>query len=192
MLASFWTRIYPLYAFLHREDFEESYCELWTAPPHEKIPVAAANGVASGYYGNPIHREPPLHGDYIPESRRFHILLNIMYALGCSSDTSMHSTTQAQRGHFYWTRCKGLLERDFDIFNRPRIRFIQSVLYMSVYMQSTEELTSASWNLSAVGIRMSQTLGLHCAVTDRSQDARRLKLQFIRAQTWAGCLMMDR
>jgi hypothetical protein len=194
MLASFWTRTYPLYPFLNRSDFDESYRQLWTPPSHNNVPasMATADDGDSGYHEDPGQHRVRVHGDGIPESRRFHVLLNIMYALGCLSSTSKHTTTQAERAQFYWRRCKDLLERDFDIFNRPRTRFIQAVLYMSVYMQSTEELTSASWNLSAIAIRMSQALGLHCAVSNRSLDPARLKLLSVRAQTWAGCVVMDR
>ncbi|CAG9952832.1 unnamed protein product, partial [Clonostachys rosea f. rosea IK726] len=161
MLEVFWLRIYPLYPILDRERFERDYAEIWTSDHSpSSMPPRPASACSPDYrYQYPNHVGP---GDKIPKSRRFHILLNIMFALGRQCDSSEPSARQAQRGDIFWKRSKDLLELDFDIFNQPCIEFIVAFFFMSVYLQSTTELTGACWNFAGLSIRFAQALGLHC------------------------------
>ena len=131
--------------------------------------------------------------DDIPESRRFHILLNAIFALGSHGKSS--ETPQMQQGDLFWSRCKELFELDFDMLNRPRLLLVQAILYMAIYLQSTTELTGACWSLVGIAIRMSQAMGLHSGHTfklERGQNCHIEPRLLIRWKTWAGCILMDR
>lgn len=203
MLSVFWSRIHPLYPFLDRTDFEHSYSKLWTAAPsYDALQQSSSVDTIMVQHNNGSHRHDrrPEAGDQVPESRRFHMLLNIMFALGCQSGGSPALTRETPRGELYWRRCKDLMERDFDIFNRPRLLFTQAMLYMGVYLQSTTELSSACWNIVGVAVRMSEALGLHCSQKFTSRKANdsfhdpSTEPEYLSARwrTWAGCVMIDR
>jgi hypothetical protein len=186
MLTVFWDRIYPLYPFLDREVFDHLYAELWAG---ERGPETfeRAPRPNKGHHSGQRARGSPRNGDGIPSSRIFHVLLNAMYALGCSSDRSKTSSASIRPGDFYWKRCKQVLERDFDVFNIPNLMFVQALLYICIYLQSTQDLTSACWNMVGVAVRMSQTLGLHTMSLQKADPQRS-----VRWLTWAGCVVMDR
>ncbi|KAK5169325.1 uncharacterized protein LTR77_005300 [Saxophila tyrrhenica] len=133
MLSGFWVNIHSLYPFLDRHEFERTYHGLWTAGPSDEL---TESHVYADSYGG---RDEGRWGDRVPESRRFHILLNVMFALGCDSTVSESAAEESQRGEMHWKRCKDLLERDFDIFNRPRILIIQALLYME-YNRALERM----------------------------------------------------
>jgi hypothetical protein len=193
MLTVFWTLVFPLYPFIDREEFDRTYSSLWT--PSGGKQAASLSGPYTSFFDD--HTEhlayEPASGNDVPQMRRFHVLLNMMYALGISFDLSETPVFRAQRGDFYWRRCKSLLELDFDIFNQPTLTFIQALLYMSIYLMCAEELTAASWNLVGCAIRLSQSLGLHRMVhhnySARNRNERR---QSLRWHVWASCVMMDR
>ncbi|KEF56418.1 uncharacterized protein A1O9_07999 [Exophiala aquamarina CBS 119918] len=176
ILALFWDRIYPLYPFIDRPSFEKSYGQLWS-------PASTTSRTANLPYQNLSGVDP------IPESRRFHLLLNAMFALACSWDGL--DGYSVQKGDLYWRRCKQLMELDFDIFNVPRLSLVQGFLYTGLYLQSTTEMTSACWNIIGISVRMSQTLGLHCGA-QRQQDGAEHESYGLRWRIWVGCVVMDR
>lgn len=202
MLELFWLRMHPLYPILDRERFEKEYADIWASSDS----ASSAAGYSSGpvFAGSPDYRHQYSSrwgpGHYIPKSRRFHMLLNMMFALGCRCDTSETVARQAQRGEMFWERCKDLLELDFDIFNQPCIEFIQASLLMCIYLQSTTELTGACWNLVGVAIRFAQALGLHCTFNanarkshpDCKVSSREASYSSLRWRIWAGLVLMDR
>lgn len=193
ILAVFWARIFPLYPFLDREEFERAYNKLWNSAPHTLMVYSSISIDGSDSRQGPVspnRRKSIDTGVQIPESRHFHILLNVIFALGCSWDSSDDSATQ--RGEVYWNRCKELLERSFDIFNCPKLLFIQALLYIGLYLQSTMEMTGACWNMIGAAVRMSQSLGLHNGLRvswERRPDSKRHALRW---KTWIGCIIMDR
>ncbi|KAK5688963.1 hypothetical protein LTS10_000943 [Elasticomyces elasticus] len=199
LLATFFSKIYPLYPFLDRERFEKTYGDLWkpVAPDSMLLDVYHVGPCASSSVQDDEQR--PSRGDDIPESRRFHLLLNFVFALASHWDFRSVSSPKTQGGELYWKRCKELLQRDFDIFNRPRLQFIQALLYMGVWLQSTVGMTGACSNIIAVAIRMSESLGLHCndhvvRVVDRMMTypgGEAPKYCSLRWRVWAGCVMMD-
>ncbi|KAK5728226.1 hypothetical protein LTR17_012131 [Elasticomyces elasticus] len=129
LLATFFSKIYPLYPFLDRERFEKTYGDLWkpVAPDSMLLDVYHVGPCASSSVQDDEQR--PSRGDDIPESRRFHLLLNFVFALASHWDFRSVSSPKTQGDELYWKRCKELLQRDFDIFNRPRLQFIQAPLY---------------------------------------------------------------
>lgn len=155
MLAIFWSKTYPLYPFLDRQSFEDTYSDLWKPASTESLPSGFHYVASSG------GQEWAIRGDDIPESRRYHILLILMFALASNWGSSGPLGSQLQRSELYWKRCKEVLQRGFDIFTRPRLLFIQALLYMGVWLQSTTGLTGACSNIIAVSIKMSEALGLH-------------------------------
>jgi hypothetical protein len=87
LLAVFWQKIHPLYPFLDRADFESHYSELWSASAAELsrkpwLPTAASGAIR--------------HQDKVPQSRRFHLLLNALFAVSCHSDTSEIGLSQSK------------------------------------------------------------------------------------------------
>ncbi|OCT48682.1 hypothetical protein CLCR_04542 [Cladophialophora carrionii] len=199
LLHRFWQKVYPLYPFLDRDQFHRQYSEVWSSSPPEAL-TSSTVIESSLFTKHAGHRR--LLQDKVPDSRRFHILLNAIFAVSCSCDTPNTGLSQAHRGEIYWQRSKSLLELDFDIFNRPNLQFIQAMLYASIYLQSSTELTGACWNLVGVSIRMAQGLGLHnrgshkiegttCGDVDR-QPRSHDTLSCLRCRIWAGCVIMDR
>lgn len=199
MLEIFWLQVHPLYPILDRERFEKDYAGIWTT---DGCSSTASSGTA--FAGSPDYRHQyPTHlgyGKKIPKSRSFHMLLNVMFALGCQCDPSEPSYRQAQRGEVFWRRTKDLLELDFDVFNQPCIEFILAFFFMSVYLQSTTQLTGACWNLVGVAIRFAQALGLHCnshssikKFTEGGNASSGIDIyNSLRWRTWAGLVLMDR
>jgi hypothetical protein len=195
LLHRFWKKVHPLYPFLDRDHFQRQYNEVWSSSPAEAS--ASSMGNQSSFGGSPGHR---VQQDNVPDSRRFHILLNAIFAVSCSCDAPDAGLSQAHRGESYWQRSKRLLELDFDIFNRPNLQFIQAMLYASIYLQSSTELTGACWNLVGVSIRLAQGLGLHNRGSHKiegttcveSQPGAHDTLYCLRCRIWAGCVMMDR
>ncbi|EXJ56535.1 hypothetical protein A1O7_06879 [Cladophialophora yegresii CBS 114405] len=197
LLDRFWKKVYPLYPFLDRDHFCRQYNDVWSSSPLEAL--TSSTVIESSYTEHAGRR---LQQDKVPDSRRFHILLNAVFAVSCSCDTPNTGLSQAHRGEFYWQRSKTLLELDFDIFNRPNLQFIQAMLYASIYLQSSTELTGACWNLVGVSIRLAQGLGLHNRGSHRIEGTtcvdvgRRSRshdtLSCVRCRLWAGCVMMDR
>ncbi len=199
MLAVFWSNIYPLYPFLDREKFDNAYDDLWR-PASAELRASDTNPIHfpawSGVQGYP---ESLGRGDNIPETRPFHILLNLIFALASHWSCSEPSNMQSQRSELYWKRCKELLQRDFDIFTRPRLQSIQALLYIGVWLQSTTGLTGACSNIVAVAIRMSEALALHCNPQSAAQKglaqgkeaSESLVYCSLRWRVWAGCVMMD-
>ncbi|KAK5697228.1 hypothetical protein LTR97_007363 [Elasticomyces elasticus] len=196
LLGTFFSKIYPLYPFLDRERFEKTYGDLWK-PAAPKIMLSDVYNVGRWTSSNVQDDEQRFsRGDDIPESRRFHLLLNLIFALASHWDYRSLSSPQTQGGELYWKRCKELLQRDFDIFNRPRLQIIQALLYMGIWLQSTTGMTGACSNIIAVAIRMSESLGLHCKdrVVDRSTTPQSVEAPrhcSLRWRIWAGCIMMD-
>ncbi|EXJ67881.1 uncharacterized protein A1O5_09228 [Cladophialophora psammophila CBS 110553] len=184
LMAIFWSRVYPLYPFLDQSTFQAAYEDLWASnmqPAHSYL-------TTSQYY---TKLGPAI--DDIPESRRFHILLNAIFAVCSYCEVSDTRERQIQRGALFWKRWKRLLQLDFDIFNRPRLIFIQALLYSAVYLQSSSELTGACWNLTSIAVRMAQALGLHCHRKSPTwQQKRGVETCCLRWRTWAGCVLMDR
>lgn len=192
MLSVFWSHLYPLYPFIDRQDFERAYDDLWSpAPSTSSAPCTTLYVDCSDSHDSQTDQAQLQRGDQIPEPRRFHVLLNVMFALGCHWDISVSGSNQAQRRELYWQRSKALLQRDFDIFNHPRLLFIQALLYMGVYLQSTTELTVACSNLVAVAIRMSESLGLHKSSPGGSRSSGQPDCYSLRWRTWAGCVMIE-
>ncbi|ETI26439.1 hypothetical protein G647_03216 [Cladophialophora carrionii CBS 160.54] len=144
LLHRFWKKVYPLYPFLDRDQFHRQYSEVWSSSPPEAL--TSSTVIESSSFTEHAGRRCLLQ-DKVPDSRRFHILLNAIFAVSCSCDTPNTGLSQAHRGEIYWQRSKSLLELDFDIFNRPNLQFIQALLYASIYLQSSTELTGACWNL---------------------------------------------
>ncbi len=185
LMRIFWKKIHPLYPFLDRNQFECQYNDIWSSSPLGESPTSTVIG-----------------HDKVPSSRRFHFLLNTIFAIACSYDTSDLGLSQTRRGENYWQRSKALLEMDFDIFNRPNLHFVQGMLYASIYLQSSTELTGACWNIVGVSIRLAQGLGLHNRSShslsmSESLDGRppahsTLAPSCLRCRIWAGCVMMDR
>lgn len=196
-LRSFWANVHPLYPFIDQAEFDRQYKEIWCADSTES-PNQSYEYSDTPYPAQSTSRQP----DKIPESRRFHILLNIMMALGCHCDNSGPIASVASRSHLFWLRSKALLELDLDIFNRPRLQFVQALLLLAVYLQCTTELTGACWNLAGVAIRMGQGLGIHSSARSESVRLRRLletdgNCDFLATLTprwriWAGCVIIDR
>ncbi|OQV06633.1 Fungal specific transcription factor domain-containing protein [Cladophialophora immunda] len=182
LMVIFWSRVYPLYPFLDQNAFKAAYEDLWASnmrPAHSYLTISDSES------------EPAI--DDIPESRRFHILLNAIFAVCSHCEESDTRERQIQRGALFWKRWKMLLELDFNIFNRPRLIFIQALLYSAVYIQSSSELTGACWNITSIAVRMSQALGLHCDRKSPSwQQKRHVETFCLHWRTWAGCVMMDR
>ena len=158
LLLRFWKKIHPLYPFLDHAQFERQYNDIWSSSPTEL-------SISQEVVGVPSYRAQQ---DEIPASRRFHILLNAIFAVSCSCNTSASGVSQTHRGESFWQRGKALLELDFDIFNRPNLTFVQAMLYVSIYLQSSTELTGACWNLVGVSVRLAQGLGLHNQSSHRS------------------------
>lgn len=184
LISIFWSQVYPLYPFLDEKEFRAAYEDLWTSEC-QRMQFAYSTGNSDAAI------------DDIPESRRFHILLNAIFAVSTQFDDSEFCKRQIGRGDRFWKRIKNLLQLDFDIFNRPRLAFIQALLYASVYLQSSSELTGACWNLIAIAVRMAQALGLHCVrewVTrhEKLHHDSTQEMNFLRWRTWAGCVLLDR
>lgn len=191
MLRFFWSQIYPIYPYLDRQEFEAAYDKLWSSDCEKSSSSASSHIDSPGIYVRYVDHPAPNDGNAIPESRRFHVLLNSIYALVCAWNTSDVAGTQVKRAEVYRRRVEDLLERDFHIFNRPRLIFIQALLYLSLYLQSTVELTGMCWNIVGVAIRMSQALGLHRLSVSAAESSTNGLLHFLRWRTWAGCVLMD-
>ena len=182
LMLIFWSRIYPLYPFLDESAFRAAYEDLW---------ASSAETVHSHLTTSHAELEPNV--DDIPEARRFHVLLNAIFAVCSHCKESDKGERPLQRGASFFKRWKQLLQLDFDIFNRPRLIFIQALLYSAVYLQSSSELTGACANLVSVAVRMAQALGLHCDEKSSSwQQVYTADVNRLRWRTWAGCVMMDR
>ncbi|RVX69751.1 hypothetical protein B0A52_06396 [Exophiala mesophila] len=175
-LRSFWVNVHPLYPFIDRVEFDRHYEEIWSADSTE-------NSNPSYEYSDPLFwpRSTISKPDKIPESRRFHILLNIMMALGCHCDDSGPIADVATRSHLFWLRAKGLLERDFDVFNRPRVQFIQALLLIAVLSQGLGIPSSAK----SESVRLRRLLE-----TEGNTDY--VATLTSRWRIWAGCVIVDR
>lgn len=158
LLNIYWESAHSVFPFLNKFEFEKSYSKLWTG----------ADSVQS-------------------ESRVFHCILNVMFAIGCKLDQKLGSKDQPKHADAYFKRARYLLTSDLLEINQ--FPFIQALLLMVQYLQSTNMARQCFRSLG-LAIWIAQDLGLH--MPDTIFALADLREQELAKRIWHSCILLDR
>ncbi|KAH8594525.1 fungal-specific transcription factor domain-containing protein [Bisporella sp. PMI_857] len=172
LLENYWTRVYPLYPFVHRPTFELAYAMLWNPTGSEALLVQESDAGL----GNMT--------DAGPASQTFYCALNMMLALG-SQFLDVSVSERNDIATMFDQRSKNLLV--VDMMDRGSIAIIQTLLLSGQFLQSTF-YPQRCWNGIGVACRIAQGLGLH---VDQSPLQISPLGQEMRRRVWYACMMLD-
>jgi hypothetical protein len=121
----------------------------------------------------------------IDDERSFMCLINVIFALSSQIDESTPLADRQDSASVFYLRAKELL----DIFDTGSVRWVQSLLLLGQYHQSTSE-PHPCWIFTGLAIRTAQSLGLQLPETSEAiADTRSRELL---RKVWHGCILMDR
>jgi hypothetical protein len=172
LLENYWTRVYPLFPFMHRPTFEAAYATLWN-PAGGEAHLAQESDAG---LGNII--------DAGPSEQTFYCALNMMLALGAQFlDISVSQRNKITA--MFEQRSKNLLA--VDMMDRGSIAVVQTLLLHGQYLQSTFS-PQRCWNSIGVACRIAQGLGLHVDYSPIQKSTVGLEM---RRRVWYACMMLD-
>jgi hypothetical protein len=173
LLDTYWRRIHHLYPFVHKHTFQVAYEILWLPARDANEAILPDNGSLGSQ-------------DYGPTSTIFHCALNVMAALSCHF-LGPQNEESIKLATVFGERARGLCH--LDLFNEGSIAFVQTLLLIAQYLQSTQ-WPSRCWNCVGIACRLAQGMGLHverptvlATLTPEQIDMRR--------RVWHGCVMLD-
>ncbi|KAK3634884.1 hypothetical protein LTR56_015009 [Elasticomyces elasticus] len=165
-LACFWNFTHPVFPVLHKPIFVAQYDRLWHAD------VAGSSS------------------DDSYDERTFLAILNIIFALGSRSSSTIPAEESDSAANEFWDRSRRLFT--YDILDRPSLGIVQLLLLSGVYLQSSQS-ASACWNTVGLAIRVAQSIGLHAEFDGGIQSGirhKRIQLQTKR-KMWHTLLAMS-
>ncbi|KAK3663647.1 hypothetical protein LTR22_005589 [Elasticomyces elasticus] len=133
-LACLWNFTHPVFPVLHKPIFVAQYDRLWHAD--------VADSSSEDSY----------------DERTFLAILNIIFALGSRSSSTIPAEESDSAANEFWDRSRRLFT--YDILDRPSLSIVQLLLLSGVYLQSSQS-ASACWNTVGLAIRVAQSIGLH-------------------------------
>jgi hypothetical protein len=125
--------------------------------------------------------------DASPVARRFHCMLNTIFALSCQLNRNLRPKARRAASSSYFNRAKTLLH--FDLFEPGTLEDVQALLLMGQYLQNTTA-PAKGWAVVGSAIHSLQGLRLHRDGTTTPTSIQRDREMFRRI--WHGCHMMDR
>jgi hypothetical protein len=125
--------------------------------------------------------------DASPGARRFHCMLNTIFALSCQLNRNLRPKARRAASSSYFYRAKRLLH--FDLFEPGTLEDVQALLLMGQYLQNTTA-PAKGWAVVGSAIHSLQGLRLHQDGTKTPASTQRDREMFRRI--WHGCHMMDR
>ena len=197
LVKNYWTSIHPLYPFLDKAEFERCYSQLWI--PQKESPPREGPLTHHETQKSPRSLASDHTSEDKPDTKIFHCLLNMVFALGCESEEFSSTRFGSHNGEAFWQRCKYFLELDLDVFNTGSLQLVQVMLLMGLYLQTTN-MTGACWNIVGIAVRLAQGLGLYLPSrrANRQTPGSRGQLPYemdnaaTRWRVWAGCLFLER
>lgn len=175
LIEVYWTRSHILYPYICKSTFMQAYEDLWKPQGHIRVAPDSLVDHGLGSLG-------------IADSRSavFHCALNSIFALACQLyDTNMGGKDRHSLSDTFFLRSKKLLH--IDIFNSGNLAFVQTLLVMTQYLQSTS-FPSRCWNALGFACRIAQGLGLHVELPRSTRSDSEVET---RRRTWHGCVIMD-
>ncbi|KAK6386010.1 hypothetical protein LTS17_001584 [Exophiala oligosperma] len=169
-LNSYWNRVYPLYPFIHKPTFIQSYEQLWDLGSEPNTPEAGLGGSA----------------EYGPRSIVFHCALNVMLALA-TQFMDMPLDDRRRLEEAFANKAKDLCR--LDLFDDGSLAVIQTLLIMTQYLQCTPH-PNRCWNCIGITCRLAQSLGLHIETPQVEKLTGPFALE-MRRRVWYGCVTLD-
>ena len=155
LVSLYWQHIYPLEPFVDRRKFERTY-----------------QGLFAGDSPDP------------PNERIFLSTLNALFALATQLQENMPSERRDSESNTYFGRAWALLRLEAGVlWESASPELVQCLLLVGRYLQCTNRVHQ-TWMAIGLAIRTAQSLGLHTAVQDGSDNVRR--------RLWQCCVYMDR
>ena len=143
LLGRYFDKIWPLYPFIHKPTFMQSYERLWDAKA-KPAPENPALGLGESSRAGPL-------------SFPFTISLNAMLVLGLQ----FTPFAQAEKDKLTFqciSKAKNLLK--MDLYNEGSLAILQMSLLVTQYFQSTNS-PNKPWTSIGLACRIAQGLGLH-------------------------------
>ncbi|RDH29672.1 fungal-specific transcription factor domain-domain-containing protein [Aspergillus welwitschiae] len=112
---------------------------------------------------------------------------NVIFALCCQLSENIKPENRASTADSFFSRAKQLIQ--FDPWQPGSTAFIQCLLLMSQYLQSTDHADQC-WMVTGMAIRSAQSLGLHLPETSSRLASSQGKE--LARRLWHGCVLMDR
>jgi hypothetical protein len=153
--------VYPLFPILHMPTFRKSYEGVW-------------------------ERKTQAQSQSLQSEATFYATLNIVFALGCLSNSKVKQQLKLQTADAFYRRARALLP--LDALNIPSLEVVQSLLLTASYLSFTK-YSNRCCNTLAVAIRVAQAIGLHMDVTSSSSN--QLEREMNR-RVWHHCLVLER
>ena len=143
LLGRYFDKIWPLYPFIHKPTFMQSYERLWDAKA-KPAPENPALGLGESSRAGPL-------------SFPFTIALNMMLVLGLQ----FTPFAQAEKDKLIFqciNKAKNLLK--MDLYNEGSLAVLQTCLLVTQYFQSTNS-PNKPWTSIGIACRIAQALGMH-------------------------------
>jgi hypothetical protein len=153
--------VYPLFPILHMPSFRKSYDSVW-------------------------ERQRQSHFQSLQAEVTFYATLNIVFALGCLSNSKVEQRLKLRTADAFYRRARALLP--LDALDVPSLGVVQSLLLTASYLSFTK-YSHRCCNTLAVAIRVAHALGLHMDI--KSSSSNQLEREMNR-RVWHHCLVLER
>lgn len=171
LCQTYWTYVYPLYPFLDKRSFMESYNRIWAGD----WTSTSFSSYASG------------SSDDINELTAVCIFYMVL-ALACQYSNAVDEESRRDTAKSFFLRAKNCLQFDPVDFSNHSIYLVQAFLLFGQYLQGIGRPHEA-WGAIGVATRICHELGFHR--TQNTTVQRRRERETIK-QVYHGCVMIDR
>ncbi|KAH8705909.1 putative C6 transcription factor [Talaromyces proteolyticus] len=170
LFQTYWVYVYPLYPFLDKKSFMQSYNSIWTGD----WPSTSTSSSSTPVLG-------------VDEPTAI-CTFNMVLALACQYSHAVEEESRRDTAKTFFFRAKDCLQFDPVDSSNHSIHLVQALLLFGQYLQSIGSPHEA-WGAIGVATRICHELGFHLKNESTIQTVR--ERETVR-RVYHGCVMMDR
>ncbi|EED16213.1 C6 transcription factor, putative [Talaromyces stipitatus ATCC 10500] len=173
LLQTYWVYVYPLYPFLDKRGFMQTYHRIWTGD-------LASNSSSATYKSGADTDEPTAV-----------CIFNMVLALACQYSDAIEEGSRRNTAKTFFLRAKDCLQFDPLDSSNHSIHLVQAFLLFGQYLQSIGSPHEA-WGAIGVATRICHELGFHRTSTMSERTVQGARERETVRRVYHGCVMIDR
>ncbi|KEF51141.1 uncharacterized protein A1O9_12755, partial [Exophiala aquamarina CBS 119918] len=169
LVDHYWNYVHPLYPFLHKQSFHETYEALWTG---QKFPITTCTVMRTDEVTSVC-------------------ILNLVLALGCQYHHEHGAGKARATAEVFYKRARSFLRLNPTEPSNNTLQLVQGMLLMTQFLMGTGH-THKAWGVVGMAVRTCYQLGLHRAADTGADTFPRPVQREIVRRVYHGALMLER